>query len=113
MASPGRGPRLGTRAGMRIGFVEPHLGRFGGIRRMVEFANRLIDRGHDVTFYLPDGVDLRCTWMRCAARIEPMTSGFAAELDLVLFNHEPQWHLIDRFERARRRVFYALHYAHL
>jgi GT2 family glycosyltransferase len=98
---------------MRLGFVEPHLGRFGGIRRMVEFANRLVDRGHDVTFYLPDGADLRCTWMRCVARIEPMTSGFGADLDLVLFNHEPQWHLIDRFERARRRVFYALHYAHL
>ena len=27
----------------------------------------------------------------------------------MLFNHEPQWHLLDRFERARRRVFYALH----
>jgi GT2 family glycosyltransferase len=42
-----------------------------------------------------------------------MTAGFGDELDLILFNHEPQWHLIDRFERARRRVFYALHYAHL
>ena len=80
---------------------------------MVEFANRLVDRNHDVTFYLPDGVDLRCTWMRCAARIKPMTAGFGDDLDIVLFNHEPQWHLIDRFEKARRRVFYALHYAHL
>jgi GT2 family glycosyltransferase len=98
---------------MRLGFVEPHLGRFGGIRRMVEFANRLVDRGHHVTFYLPDGVELRCTWMRCAAHIKPMTAGFGDELDLVLFNHEPQWHLIERFERAPRRIFYALHYAHL
>jgi hypothetical protein len=98
---------------MRLGFVEPHLGRFGGIRRMVEFANRLVDRGHRVTFYLPDGVDLRCTWMRCAAEIKPMTAGFGDDLDLVLFNHEPQWHLIERFERAPRRIFYALHYAHL
>jgi GT2 family glycosyltransferase len=31
----------------------------------------------------------------------------------VLFNHEPQWHLLGRFERARCRVFYALHYGHL
>ncbi len=80
---------------------------------MVEFANRLVDRNHQVTFYLPDGVDLGCTWMRCAAQVKPMTAGFADELDVILFNHEPQWHLIDRFERARRRVFYALHYAHL
>ena len=80
---------------------------------MVEFANRLVDRNHQVTFYLPDGVDLRCTWMRCAAQVKPMTAGFGDELDVILFNHEPQWHLIERFDRARRRVFYALHYAHL
>ena len=55
MANPGRG--------MRLGFVEPHLARFGGIRRMIEFANRLVARGHDVTFYLPDDVDLSCSWM--------------------------------------------------
>ena len=105
MPSPGRG--------LRLGFVEPHLQRFGGIRRMVEFANRLVARGHHVTFYLPDGVDLRCQWMQCDAAVKPMTAGFGDELDVVLFNHEPQWHLLDRFERARRRVFYALHYAHL
>jgi GT2 family glycosyltransferase len=89
------------------------LQRFGGIRRMVEFANRLVARGHHVTFYLPDGVDLRCTWMQCDADVKQMTASFADELDVVLFNHEPQWHLLERFERARRRVFYALHYSHL
>ena len=98
---------------MRLGFVEPHLKCFGGIRRMVEFANRLVSRGHDVTFYLPDDQELRCAWMRCDAAVRPLTSGFGDELDVVLFNHEPQWHLLERFERARRRVFYALHYAHL
>ena len=97
---------------MRIGFVEPHLERFGGIRRMVEFANRLVARGHSVTFYLPDGVDLRCGWMRCDAAVKSMPGGFDDELDVVLFNHEPQWHLLERFERARRRVFYALHYGY-
>ena len=80
---------------------------------MVEFSNRLVARGHRVTFYLPDGVELRCTWMRCDADVKPMTAGFGDELDVVLFNHEPQWHLLDRFERARRRAFYALHYGQL
>jgi len=80
---------------------------------MVEFSNRLVARGHRVTFYLPDGVELRCTWMRCDAEVKPMTAGFGDELDVVLFNHEPQWHLLDRFERARRRAFYALHYGQL
>ena len=96
---------------MRIGFIEPHLGCFGGIRRMIEFANRLTARGHHVTFYLPDDTELGCTWMRCDASVAPITEGFSEPLDVVLFNSEPQWHLIARFERARRRIFYALHYA--
>ena len=80
---------------------------------MVEFSNRLVARGHSVTFYLPDGVEMRCDWMRCDAQVKPMTASFGDDLDVVLFNHEPQWHLLDRFERARRRVFYALHYGRL
>src|SRR5688500_18215664 len=100
--------------GMQLGFVAPHLRRFGGIRRMVEFANRLIARGHDVTFYLPDDqVAVGCTWMHCDARTKPMWAGFDDPLDIVSWNHEPQWHLIDRFTRARRRVFYVLHYGAL
>jgi GT2 family glycosyltransferase len=98
---------------LRLGFVEPHLQRFGGIRRMVEFANRLVARGHAVTFYVPAGEQLGCAWMRCDATVKPITEGFGDPLDVVLFNHEPQWHLLARFERARRRVFYALHYGHL
>jgi glycosyltransferase involved in cell wall biosynthesis/GT2 family glycosyltransferase len=98
---------------MRLGFVEPHLARFGGIRRMVEFANRLVARGHDVTFYLPDDVEQGCSWMRCEAAVKPIDAGFGDALDVVLFNHEPQWPLLERFEHARRRVFYALHYSRL
>jgi glycosyltransferase involved in cell wall biosynthesis/GT2 family glycosyltransferase len=98
---------------MRLGFVEPHLARFGGIRRMIEFANRLVARGHDVTFYLPDDVDLSCSWMPCEAAVKPISASFGDTLDVVLFNHEPQWALLERFENARRRVFYALHYARL
>ena len=51
--------------------------------------------------------------MRCDAAVKPITAGFGDDLDVVLFNHEPQWHLLERFEHARRRVFYALHYARL
>ncbi len=94
---------------MRLGIVEPHLKTFGGIRRMVEFANRLVARGHHVAFYLPDGEELSCTWMPCSAAIKPMSEGFGDVLDVVIFNHEPQWHLLERFRGARRRVFYALH----
>src|SRR5262245_42542686 len=100
----------GRRSGLRLGFVEPHLLCYGGIRRMLEFANRLVARGHSVTFYLPDDAVLRCDWMPCDAAIKPLSSGFHDPLDIVMFNHEPQWHLLDLFTNARRRVFYALHY---
>jgi glycosyltransferase involved in cell wall biosynthesis/GT2 family glycosyltransferase len=98
---------------MRIGILEPHLRRYGGIRRMLEFANRLTARGHQVTFYLPGDQELFCTWMECRAAIKPMRAGFGDELDVVMFNHEPHWHLLDCFEHARRRIFYALHFGKL
>ena len=96
---------------MRIGMIEPHLLRFGGIRRMVELANRLVARGHDVTFYLPADEQLRCDWMRCDANVRGIEAGLDDELDVLLFNEETQWHVAFRFTRVRRRVFFALHAA--
>jgi GT2 family glycosyltransferase len=100
-------------SGLRLGIIEPHLRRYGGIRRMLEFANRLSARGHHVTFYLPEDQERRCTWMPCDAEVRTIRSGVDDELDILLFNHEPQWHLLDLFERADKRIFYALHYGRL
>jgi glycosyltransferase involved in cell wall biosynthesis/GT2 family glycosyltransferase len=101
----------GGRPGLRVGLIEPHLRRYGGIRRVLEFSNRLVARGHDVTFYLPDDQVLNCNWMRCDAAIKTLSSGFGDDLDIIVFNHEPHWHLLDRFTNARHRIFYALHYS--
>lgn len=91
---------------MKIGLIEPHLLRFGGIRRMVEFANRLTARGHEVTFFLPKDQDMACGWMRCDANVREVQD---TDLDVLIFNDERQWYLLDEFPSARRRVFYALH----
>ena len=40
-----------TSSPLSIGFIEPHLEVYGGIRRILEFSNRFVDRGHDVTIY--------------------------------------------------------------
>src|SRR5262245_51999869 len=117
MGSPRAGPRTRPRprsgAGMRLGFIEPHLHRYGGIRRILEFGNRLVARGHDVTFFVPEEQDRRCTWMQCDARVKHLHDGLDDALDVLVFNDERQWHLLECFTRARRRVFYALHDASL
>jgi glycosyltransferase involved in cell wall biosynthesis/GT2 family glycosyltransferase len=94
---------------MHIGFIEPHLRRYGGIRRVLELSNRLVDAGHEVTIYVEEGSDPRCTWMECRARVKQLPDGLEDELGAVIFNHEPHWYLAQLFERADRRVFYALH----
>ncbi len=99
-------------AGLRLGFVEPHLRRYGGIRRMVEFANRLVARGHDVDLLPARRPEMSCTLDARATRASSRCGrASTTPLDVIVFNHEPQWHLLDRFASARRRVFYALHYA--
>lgn len=100
-----------TERSMRIGFVEPHLGAVGGIRRVLEVSNRLASRGHEVSIYLPADQPLTCDWMECRARLRHLDNGAEDELDFIVFNHEPQWHLLQRFERARYRVFLALSYS--
>jgi glycosyltransferase involved in cell wall biosynthesis/GT2 family glycosyltransferase len=98
---------------LRIGFIEPHLRRYGGIRRMVELANHLVPRGHEVIFYLPDRERLACEWMPCRGAIRPLSEGFDERLDVVCFNEETQWFVPQLFRKADKRIFYALHYARL
>jgi glycosyltransferase involved in cell wall biosynthesis/GT2 family glycosyltransferase len=96
---------------MKIGFVEPHLGAVGGIRRVLETSNRLVARGHEVTIFLPEHQPLECNWMECRATLSHLDDGRLQELDFAVFNHEPQWYLLDRFVNARYRVFLALSYS--
>jgi glycosyltransferase involved in cell wall biosynthesis len=90
---------------MKIAFVEPHLGVYGGIRRIVEFANRFVDRGEDVTIFHPSGTP--CTWMECRARVLPSTQLFGSQFDAVVFNDPPDYRLVRR-ANARLKVFYIL-----
>lgn len=94
---------------LRIGFVEPHLFTYGGIRRMIELANGLVDRGHWVSFYLPDYERSACSWMECRARVAHVSDGLDEPLDVLMFNEETQVQVPFLFRAARRLVFFALH----
>lgn len=90
---------------MRIAFVEPHLELYGGIRRILEFANRFADRGEKVTVYHPSGAP--CAWMECRADVRPTRELFETGHDVVIFNNPPDYPLA-RKARARLKVFYIL-----
>lgn len=92
---------------MRIGFIEPHLGVYGGIRRIVEFANRLTERGHHVTIYHPAGS--QCEWMECIAEIKTSSEALKQSHDAILFNDpNPVDYDLAHKAEAKVKVFYVL-----
>jgi glycosyltransferase involved in cell wall biosynthesis/GT2 family glycosyltransferase len=96
---------------VHIAFLEPHLRVAGGIRRVLELGNELVRRGHEVTYLLPSSEPLHCTWIECLGRIEKIEESFRRPFDVLVFNEEPQWSLVDLFKRVDLTVYYLLHYA--
>jgi glycosyltransferase involved in cell wall biosynthesis len=93
---------------MKIAFIEPHLNVFGGIRRIVEMANRLSDRGHEVTIYHSDGSP--CTWLACRAAILPGRAVLDSTHDVVVYNDpEPEDMYLAMHARSRVTFYYVLH----
>ncbi|MDZ7732379.1 MAG: glycosyltransferase family 4 protein [Acidimicrobiia bacterium] len=45
--------------------------------------------------------------------VRSISEGLDDPLDVLLFTHEPLWHVLGHFRRVRRRIFYALHYSRL
>lgn len=110
---------------MQIAFIEPHINVCGGIRRVIEFSNRLSDLGHAVTWFIPDWVyDSKQLggWMPQKFNVYPlrytdMLRGSITDkekkpprYDVVVFNEETQWQIARKFP-ADVRVYYALHWA--
>ncbi len=100
---------------MNIAFIEPHIAVCGGIRRVIEFSNRLTDLGHTVSWFIPDWVyESRQVggWMEQKFSVFPVSGAGDAHMryDVVVFNEETQWHIARVFP-ASVRVYYALHWA--
>lgn len=92
---------------MKVAFVEPHLKLFGGIRRILELANRLTLRGVEVTVFHPDGTP--CEWMECVAAVQPSATLLDAPQDVVIYNDpNPYDFRLVRRSAARLKVFYVL-----
>lgn len=100
---------------MIIAFVEPHIAVCGGIRRVIEMSNRLFDRGHSVSWFIPDWVfdsGQLGGWMEQKFSVIPMRAidQITGPYDVAIFNEETQWPIARRIP-AKARVYYALHWA--
>jgi len=92
---------------MKISFVEPHLKLYGGIRRIIELANRLTQRGHDVTIFHSNGS--HCEWMECIAKIKSYNELLKEEHDIIIYNdpNTTDYKLVKK-ANAKLKVFYVL-----
>jgi glycosyltransferase involved in cell wall biosynthesis len=90
---------------MKIAFVEPHLKLYGGIRRILELANRLRRMGEDVAVYHPKGTP--CEWMKCEAKVCALSKLKTERFDAVIFNNPPDYKHVRR-AKAALKVFYIL-----
>ena len=92
---------------MKISFIEPHLKIYGGIRRIIEFANRLTERGHDVTIFHSDGRP--CNWMKCMAKVKPYDEVLEENHDVLIYNdpNSIDYYLVKK-AKAKLKIFYVL-----
>lgn len=92
---------------MKISFVEPHLKIYGGIRLIIELANRLTERGHNVTIFHSDGSP--CKWMECKAKIKSYEEVLKQEHDVIIYNDpNPIDYKLVKKAKAKLKVFYVL-----
>ena len=90
---------------MKIGFIEPGLHVCGGIRRIIETSNSLVDLGHTVTLFTPRGIP--CDWLPIRARVGKLSNLGRDSLDIVIFNLAEQYKEANRAV-AKKKVFWVL-----
>lgn len=92
---------------MKISFIEPHLKIYGGIRRIIELANRLTERGHDVIIFHSDGSE--CSWMKCNAKTKSYDEVLKEKHDVIVYNDpNPIDYNLVKKAKAKLKVFYVL-----
>lgn len=67
---------------MRIGWIIPTIGIFGAVREMVEISNEMVDRGHKVSIFHPEGTP--CRWLLCKAAVLPLKNLNRCHLDVLI-----------------------------
>ncbi|MFC1576778.1 glycosyltransferase family 4 protein [Candidatus Omnitrophota bacterium] len=90
---------------MKISFIEPHLKVYGGVRTVIELANRLIERGHDVTIFHSNGSP--CRWLKCSAGIKSYLEALREDHEVIIYNSlHPADHYMVKRVSASLKVFF-------
>jgi hypothetical protein len=90
---------------MDIGFANINLNVRGSTRRIVELSNHLIQRGHKVTVYLPDGEC--CNWLNLDAPIKSTSEMIERNDYLIYYGHKSLFPLMQEAQ-VKQRIFYVL-----
>ena len=91
---------------MRIATFLPHVGVFGGVRRLLELGNAWVAMGHEVTLFHPDGTTPG--WLPYAGRTRPLAEAGTAEPSDAAFALAPESWTAFREHRARHHVYYCV-----
>lgn len=87
---------------MVIGWIAPTIGCFGAIREMIEISNVLIERGHLVFIYHPDGSP--CKWLKCLAVCRKLSALSNDSLDVLIGIVDWQTELYQHLLRADAKI---------
>jgi len=90
---------------MKIGFIEPGVHICGGIRRILEVSNYLVDFGHDVFLFTPTGKP--SGWIKNKAKIQKLSKLENHRFDVVIFNLANQYKAALA-AKAKTKVFWVL-----
>ena len=91
---------------VKICFVEEDFLISGGNRRIIEVANRLVEKGHKVDILITlDEYGIECDWMKIKADVKRF--GDRGDYDIAIMNHAPVW-LAMKKVIARLKVYWWL-----
>lgn len=90
---------------MKIATFLPHVGVFGGVRRMIELGNAWVAAGHSVTLYHPGGEP--CAWLPYRGRVAPLAAAADESSDLA-WCADPHTYAAFRGHRAAQHVYYCV-----
>jgi len=90
---------------LKIAFLEPHLGVVGGIRRIIETANGLLNRGHKVSIFVPHIKPI--TWLPNRVPILKIKNLQNYDFDIVIFNLSDQYK-VALSSNSRKKIFWCL-----